>query len=437
MAAVDDLQITFAVTSGASLFDASNWAVDLAGLAVSADLAGVTLAGGLRKFGTEPNIEYVGMLMARVATYGLSIYGGYGTGVSDGTRFTAFFAFGAVTGPIGGPPAFFVTGIGGGFGINRDLVFPSSLSTFGDFVMISALDASASAPSDPMQALVAVRDTFPMRRDRFWFAAGLGFTSFALVDGVAVVAVSFGGGFELTILGLGRMALPRPQVALVSIEIGLIARFSTRDGVMWVQAELTENSWLLHESVRLTGGFAYVMWFGGPHAGEFVLTLGGFHPDFHRDGYPQVPRLGFRWQVSDFISIKGENYFALTSEALMAGGALEASASAWAGMGQRLLRRQRHHLLRSVPLRGGGACAHRGRRHHRPLARRDHHLRQHQREDRGQRPRVPRHRALRCRPGRAEGRVRQQQPDAPTSRSRGTPSSPSISKPRAPASRAC
>ena len=335
VASVDDLQITFTVTSGASLFDASRWAVDLGGLAVSADIAGVTLSGGLRKFGTEPNIEYVGMLMARVATYGLSIYGGYGTGVSDGVRFTAFFAFGAVTGPIGGPPAFFLTGIGGGFGINRDLIFPSSLATFADFVMIRALDPAASASSDPMQELVNVRNTFPMRRDRFWFAAGVSFTSFALVDGVAVVAISFGGGFELTLLGLARMALPRPQLRLVSIELGLIVRFSTRDGVMWIQAELTENSWLLHESVRLTGGFAYVMWFAGERAGEFVLTLGGYHPNFHRDGYPQVPRLGFRWQVSDFISIKGENYFALTSEALMAGGALEASATlgpAWASI---------------------------------------------------------------------------------------------------------
>lgn len=284
VASVDDLQITFTVTSGAKLFEASNWFVDLGGLAVSADIAGVTLSGGLRKFGTEPDIEYVGMLMARVATYGLSIYGGYGTGVSDGVRFTAFFAFGAVTGPIGGPPAFFLTGIGGGFGINRDLIFPSSLATFADFVMIKALDPSASASSDPMLELVNVRNTFPMRRDRFWFAAGVSFTSFALVDGVAVVAISFGGGFELTLLGLARMALPRPQLRLVSIELGLIVRFSTRDGVMWIQAELTENSWLLHESVRLTGGFAYVMWFAGEHAGEFVLTLGGYHPNFHRDG---------------------------------------------------------------------------------------------------------------------------------------------------------
>ena len=151
----------------------------MAGLAVSADIAGVTLAGGLRKFGTEPDIEYVGMLMARVATYGLSIYGGYGTGVTDGVRFSAFFAFGAITGPIGGPPAFFLTGIGGGFGINRDLIFPASLSTFADFVMIKALDPSAAASSDPMQELLTVRNTFPMRRDRFWFAAGLSFTSFA------------------------------------------------------------------------------------------------------------------------------------------------------------------------------------------------------------------------------------------------------------------
>ena len=76
--------------------------------------------------------------------------------------------------------------------------------------------------------------------------------------------VAFGGGFELALLGLARMALPRPQFALVSIELGLIARFSTSEGVMWIQAQLTDNSWLLHESVRLTGGFAFVMWFGGP-----------------------------------------------------------------------------------------------------------------------------------------------------------------------------
>ena len=45
------------------------------------------------------------------------------------------------------------------------------------------------------------------------------------------------------------MALPRPELALVSIELGLVVRFSSKEGVLWIQAQLTDNSWLLNESV--------------------------------------------------------------------------------------------------------------------------------------------------------------------------------------------
>ena len=332
-AAVDDLQISLVIASDASLFNPSRWAIDLGGLAIDANIAGVSLAGGLRKFGDGDNVEYVGMLLGRFAVYGLSVYGGYGSAVVDGQRFSAFFAFGAVNGPIGGPPAFFLTGIGGGLGINRDLIFPSNLSTFGEFPFIKALDPSARPSGDPMAELARLRDFFPMKRGEFWFAAGISFNSFALVDGIAVISVKIGDGLEIALLGLARMALPRPEFALVSIELGLIARFSTKEGVLWIQAQLTDNSWLLYPDVRLTGGFAFVTWYKGPNAGQFVLTLGGYHPHFHHDGYPEVPRLGFHWSVSDAIVIKGENYFALTSEALMAGGQLTASAHfgpAWA-----------------------------------------------------------------------------------------------------------
>ncbi len=339
-AAVDDLSLTFVVASNASVFDPSRWAVDLAGFAFSSDLGGITLVGGLRKF-TEPGpagqpdtVQYIGMLLGRFAVYGLSVFGGYGLGRSaSGETFASFFAFGAVNGPIGGPPAFFLTGIGGGLGINRGLVFPQELSQFGTFPFIQALDPGATPPSDPMAVLEQYKDTFPIQQGEFWFAAGISFNSFALVDGVAVVAISVGDGFELALLGLARMALPRPQFALVSIELGLICRFSTREGVMWIQAQLTDNSWLLFPEIRLTGGFAFVTWYKGPNRGQFVLTLGGYHPSFHRDGYPVVPRLGFHVDLFGAITIKGENYFALTSEALMVGGKLEASAEfgpAWA-----------------------------------------------------------------------------------------------------------
>jgi hypothetical protein len=335
--AVDDLQITY-FTGDGDFFNAQNWKVDLAGLAVSANMGGVTIAGGLLKQVTNPGtateqIEYLGMLLGRFAVYGLTIYGGYGEGRDESNqKFVAFFAIGAVNGPIGGPPAFFLTGIGGGFGINRLMRVPTDLSNFGDYPLIQALDIAAT-PSDPMTQLRALGGYFPMKKGTFWFAAGLSFNSFALVDGIAVVGVQIGDGLDINLLGLARMALPRPQVALVSIEIGLLVRFSSSEGVLWVQGQLTDNSWLLYPDIKLTGGFAYVIWFKGEHAGEFVLTLGGYHPDFHRAGYPQVPRLGLRWSIGSNIVIKAGSYFALTSEALMAGGDFEASASfgpAWA-----------------------------------------------------------------------------------------------------------
>ena len=326
-AAVDDLSITYFVVKG-DVFKAESWAVDLGGLAIGAEIGPLSISGGLLKSGSGENVEYLGMLLGRFGVYGLTIYGGYGK--SDGV--VSFFAVGAVIGPIGGVPAFFVTGIGGGFGINRALVVPTDLSQFADFPLIKALDVAATSSPDPMQELRQLGQSFPPQPGHFWFAAGLSFTSFALVDGIAVVAVQLGDGFELDLLGLARLALPRPQAAIVSIELALVVRVSSKEGVIWVQGQLTDNSWLLYPDVKLTGGFAYVLWFTGPHRGEFVLTMGGFHPDFHRDGYPQVPRLGLQWRYGPIV-VKGGCYFALTSEAVMAGVDVSVSADfgcAWA-----------------------------------------------------------------------------------------------------------
>jgi hypothetical protein len=325
-AAVDQLSLSWI---GRDVFDIQSWSVDLKGLAVSADMVGVSLAGGLLRTVDAGVISYVGMLMGRFGVYGLSVFGGY----TDDHGTPSFFVFGAINGSIGGPPAFFLTGLGGGLGINRGLIIPDNLSQFGEYPFIKSLDPGATASSDPMGELRLLSEYFPPQTSNFWFAAGISFTSFALVDGVAVVAVSFGQGLEINLLGLARMVLPRPQAALVSIELALRARFSTVEGVFMIQAQLTDNSWLLYEEVRLTGGFAFAIWWKGPLKGQFVLTLGGYHPDFHREGYPEVPRLGLIWRVSDEIVIKGGSYFALTSEALMAGVDVEVSADfgwAWA-----------------------------------------------------------------------------------------------------------
>jgi hypothetical protein len=328
-ASVDQLSISWL---GGDVFDARSWAVDLQGLAISADMSGVSLSGGLLKRTENGNISYVGQLLGRFGIYGLSVFGGYT--LVNGSP--SFFIFGAFNGPIGGPPAFFVTGIGGGFAINRGLLVPSDFSGFADYPFIKALNPAAAPPSDPMAELRRLGEYFPVALGNFWFAAGISFTCFSLIDGIAVISVAFGDGLDINLLGLARMALPRPGAALISIELGLIARFSTREGIFSIRAQLTDNSWLLYPDVRLTGGFAFVVWWKGPNRGQFVLSLGGYHPNFHRDGYPEVPRLGLCWQVTPQIVIKGGAYFALTSEALMAGVDIEVSADfgfVWAKIG--------------------------------------------------------------------------------------------------------
>ncbi len=325
-AAVDKLRFSYTVDQ--PIFSTESWEIDVEGFAISSSIGGLTLAGGLRKFPLDPplsGIEYLGMLKIGFGSYGVDIFGGYAhPTTSTGSTFASFFAFGALHAPIGGPPAFFITGIAVGFGINRDLVTPQ-IDQITTHPFMQALRALGPTP-EPMQQLQQMRAIVPPAQGEYWVAAGISFTSFVLVTGEILVTVQFGDGLEIAVLGLARAQLPNPLLPLVSIELALLARFSSKEGTLLVQAQLTENSYLLHPSVRLTGGFAFQTWWLGPNAGQFVITVGGYHPRFHHDGYPVVPRVGLNWSPIDNISIVGGAYFALCSEALMAGVKLEVAA---------------------------------------------------------------------------------------------------------------
>ncbi|HYP24904.1 MAG TPA: DUF6603 domain-containing protein, partial [Actinomycetota bacterium] len=309
---VDDLAIIVTL-------DTRDVAIGLAGLAIGYDSNGLKLAGGLRRHGPD----YLGMLQLQFGEFGLTAIGGLGEHPHDGGTYTALFVFGVLTAPLGGPPPFFVTAIGAGFGVNRRLVLPETLDALPQFPLVAAMSPGSDLAQDPMGALDALGQTFPPHRGTFWFAAGVRFTSFVLVESIAVLSVEVGDGLEVALTGISRTTLPRPELPMASVELALRARFSTREGVLAIQAELTENSWLLSSSCRLTGGFAFVVWF---RTGQFVLSLGGYHPRFAKpDDFPDLDRLGYHWQVSSVISIKGGQYFALTSSAVMAGGTFEAS----------------------------------------------------------------------------------------------------------------
>lgn len=302
-----------------------HWAFDLEALAVSYENSSVTIAGGLLKEGSGAMTQYLGMLQITVSGRGISALGGYGR-TKDGEA--SLFVFVVINAPLGGPPYLFITGAAGGFGFNRRLLVPGNPEQVPQFPLMAALAGRLAGDPNTHEGAVAILDgmaqSIPPERGMIWLAAGVKFTTFVMLETNAILYVQFGNGFEVGLLGLMAARLPSADSSIAAVELGMLAKYSTVDNTLAVRAQLTANSWLFTKDCRLTGGFAFMVWFNLPQA---MVSLGGYHSDFPVPSfYPLVPRVGFRWSPAKGVTVKGESDFAITPEAAMTGGRLEARA---------------------------------------------------------------------------------------------------------------
>jgi hypothetical protein len=268
-------------------------------------------------------LQLDGALLIRTAVFSLSAIGSY----ADLNGTPSVMAYAVLLYAIGGDPAFFITGLAFGFGVNRRLRLPP-IEEVQNFPLIQAAMGKQDADSI-LQLPKKLRDYVSPVVGNFWIAAGIKFTSYSMLESFALLSVSFGVEFEIALLGLSRMSVPPlakkgdPTIACAELAIRAVIR--PADGVFSLEGRLTSESYIFSKSCRITGGFAFFVWFAGPHAGDFVVTLGGYHPEFVRPPhYPIVPRLGVNWQVTDQLAVTAEMYFALTASCLMAGGKLSA-----------------------------------------------------------------------------------------------------------------
>ncbi|HEY0405193.1 MAG TPA: DUF6603 domain-containing protein, partial [Pyrinomonadaceae bacterium] len=303
--------------------DYESYALNLGGLDISFAGGPVEISGGLLKTTIAPDtIAYTGTALIKAQKYTLNGAGSYAS--LEGQP--SLFVFASLNTPLGGPAFFFVTGVAAGFGYNRNLILPDPDEVQNFPLVAGSADPSIFQNQDPLKVLSAA---IPPRLGSYWLAAGVQFTSFQLVQSSALLVVKFGREFEIALLGLSKLLLPKSSDGAnpyVYAELALSVTFKPDTGLLAVSAVLTPNSYVLDRNCQLTGGFAFYIWFSGPHKGDFVVTLGGYHPSFTPpDYYPLEPRLGFNWPISGNITIKGGAYFALTPSCIMAGGSLEAT----------------------------------------------------------------------------------------------------------------
>lgn len=334
----------------------------LVGLRIGVPIAALTDPGRLRDitFGLDgagiqlnpPGVSLGGSLVQRGDRLdGVAVLSASGTSISLLASLTrteqgapSVFLYGVLNREIGGPAFLFVTGLAAGFGYNRGLVAPS-VEAVPDFPLVKSALGHGAKPSsvDELVDMLARPETagaFPPEDGSMFLAAGIRFTSFKVVESFVMLAVALETGHTtILLLGTSRLQLPPelpattppvpPVPPLAVIELALKATYEVERGRLEVRGLLV-GSYILSHACALTGGFAVIAQFKddtatGVQAGEFVVTVGGFHPDFVPPRwYPSVPRLGLTWRVSDDLYVKGSAYFAITPHTAMAGGSLDA-----------------------------------------------------------------------------------------------------------------
>lgn len=303
----------------------------IAGLAISFQRGSLTLSGGM--IGTLDPIDFTGELILGVKKFTLSALAGY----AELENHPSLFVYAVLNASLGGDPAFFITGLAAGFGFNRSLLVPG-IEGVAQFPLVTWATAAPESGGGGIgdrvkKALTELSSSGVVAPavGRNWFAGGVRFTTYKLLDSFALVTLSIGDNLEVDLLGLSTLEMPPkigdkpPPQALTRMRLALKASYTPASGLISIFGQLTPDSFVLSPDCHVTGGFAFCVWVDGEHAGDMVASIGGYHPKFKVPShYPAVPRLGINWRVNDRIGVKGEAYLAVTSRGAMAGGNLVA-----------------------------------------------------------------------------------------------------------------
>lgn len=297
---------------GFSMSDVTKISFYLSGLSIRYQNPSLSISGAFLK---DADNCYSGMLTVQMKSLSITAVGSY--------EDDSLYAYAVLRAPLGGSPAFFITGFAAGFGYNQSIAIPG-IEHVNTFPMVKAAFGNLS----PEEMLSGMKQICSFSKGCNFIAAGIKFTSFKMVDSFALATITFGKRLEAVLLGLSEIDIPkggRNITPIAHAQLALRAVYTPDDGYFSAMAQLTPESYVLSKDCHLTGGFAFCVWFDGLHKGDFVITLGGYHRMYQKPlHYPDVPRLGFLWNVTKELKLSGSLYFALTPHCIMVGGELSA-----------------------------------------------------------------------------------------------------------------
>ncbi|MEV4750558.1 DUF6603 domain-containing protein [Streptosporangium sp. NPDC049248] len=315
-----------------------------AALSIRRDTPPLTINAALRYTGLGDDAISYGLAgLVRVETPALSVMGaGAWSRTADGHQMIFLYAEALLTSgaSLFGPPPFTVTGLAAGFGVNSRMR-PPEVAQLPSFPLLARLEEAPKVPGEPpppppeplevLNDLTSRTGWVRPEAGSYWIAAGLTFTSFRFIETRALAVIEFGNRLNVMLLGRTSITLPKNADASkkvhAQLNIDLRLAFLSEEHKLSLEAAVGPGSFVFTQSAELTGGLAFCVWTGGGRGGDFVITLGGYHPQFNAIKpayYPNPARLGFRWLPCSRVVVQASGYTALTPGAIMFGAALAA-----------------------------------------------------------------------------------------------------------------
>lgn len=290
------------------------------GAGLSLDLA--VIRGGGYLFMDSERGQYAGTLELILAeTIGVRAVGIINTKMPDGKPGFSLLIMMAVDFGAGFQLGFGFTlsAIGGLIGLNRTMNLQALAEGVRSGAIMSVMfpkDIVANAP----KIISDLQAFFPPQQGKFLIGPMLkiGWGTPTLVSISVGVIIEIPG--NIAIVGVLRVALPTEEATILNLQVNFIGAIEIDRDRLWFFASLYDSRVLF---LTLEGEMGLLVAYGDD--ANFLLSVGGFHPDFRPPAlpFPGPVRISVSLLSSPVAMVRVECYFAVTSNTAQFGARVE------------------------------------------------------------------------------------------------------------------
>lgn len=287
------------------------------GVGLSID-AGIVTGGGFLNIDTEHG-EYDGILQLMIADFvSVTAIGLITTKMPDGSSgfslliiITADFGAGFQLGF-----GFTLLAVGGLLGVNRSMLFQPLM----DAVRSDAIESimfPQNVIANATRIISDLRAIFPPQDGTFLIGpmAKIGWGEPTLVSLALGIIIEIPPG-DIAILGVLKLALPADEVAVILLQVNFAGALEIDKKRFYFYAVLYDSHILF---ITLEGSMGVLFAWGDD--ANFVVSIGGFHPQFKPPPlpFPALTRIQINIINESFARIRADGYFAVTTNTVQFG----------------------------------------------------------------------------------------------------------------------